>query len=176
MLPGCRVNSKGQAQPFGVWPHFVAAPQGAPDNSPRRKPWVDKWPTELFFCFCWSPGKGDRRVSVAPTGAHTDKEKRTRGLSFTHGSRRGLLSIVPSALEARRFNDLHLPLKTATPAARKKGDCPPLLSTPDTPPSARTAGAGRAAVSAPSPGPACCSCGTMRPAPAMRQRGRRCRR
>ena len=73
-----------------------------------------------FFLFLLKPRRGDRRFSAAPTGAHTGKENKVRGLSFTNGSRRGLFSAVPSALKTSRLNHLHLPPKTATPAAREK--------------------------------------------------------
>ena len=53
-----------------------------------------------FFLFLLKPRRGDRRFSAAPTGAHTGKENKVRGLSFTNGSRRGLFSAVPSALKA----------------------------------------------------------------------------
>ena len=51
-------------------------------------------PRDSIFCFGWSPVRGERFLS--PLQGSNNKEKKTPGSSFTHGSRRGLLSNAPS--------------------------------------------------------------------------------
>jgi hypothetical protein len=112
-------------------PRILAAPKGAPDNSPRRKPWVGKWPTELFFCSCWSPGKGDRRVFSPAANVGRDEIpafcRPSRGLYRQGKKDSGPLvypRLTPWAIVCRAFGTQVQALPSVAPATKNGHSAP----------------------------------------------------
>jgi len=97
-----------------VWLHYLAALKGRQVIAHGVSRGYAGEVSHIRFLFEAPAGakEGGRQNALSPLAG-------LKGMAFgapvTHGSRRGLLPIVPSALKSRRFRQLHLPRKTATP-------------------------------------------------------------